>query len=201
MTTPINLQIKRADNTWDIIEAAPLLIEEGQELIPTGTFQLYRGFPEFESNLFDYQTMRDRYVESLELTGEDNPGYLGELHFTGVGFFEWKYQGIQLKESEVWQIVDCIQDYAAGKEQRIANGMILPKPEQPEDESLYFKYGKNQIVSDIRLEEMEGHFILLINDVPTAQIELLEEDWEITGGDIFDTDLKKEVMRRIRANT
>lgn len=40
MTNPINLQIKRADNTWDIIEAAPLLIEEGHELIPTGTFQL-----------------------------------------------------------------------------------------------------------------------------------------------------------------
>jgi len=36
---------------------------------------------------------------------------------------------------------------------------------------------------------------------PTAQIELLEEDREITGGDIYDHDLKKEVLRRIKANT
>jgi hypothetical protein len=201
MTIPINLQIKRADNTWDIIEAAPLLIEEGRELIPTGTFQLYRGFPEFESNLFDYETMRERYVESLELTGENNPGYLGELHFTGVGFFEWKYEGLQLQESEVWQIVDCIQDYAAGKKRPMANGIILPKPEQPEDESLFFKYGKNQIVSEVCIEEIEGHFVVLVNGDPIAQFELLKENWEITSGDIDDADLKEEVIRRIRANT
>jgi hypothetical protein len=201
VTSPINLQIKRADNTWDIVEAAPLLIEEGQELVPTGTFQLYRGFPEFDSHLFDAEALRERYVESLELMGEANPGYLGELHFTGVGYFEWKYLGGQLQENEVWQIVDCIQDFSAGKKLPMANGIILPKPEQPEDESLYFKYGKNQVVSNIRIEEMEGHFAVHINGEPTAQIELLEEDWEITGGDIYDADLKEEVLRRIRANT
>jgi hypothetical protein len=201
MTSPINLQIKRFDGTWDIIEAAPLLIEQGHELIANGTYQLYRGFPEFDSNLFDFQAMRERYVESLELTGEDNPGYLGELHFTGIGFFEWKYVGDQLQDSEVWQIVDCIQDYAAGKEQPMANGIILPRPEQPEDESLYFKYGKDQVVTDIRLEEMEGDFIVLIDGNPTAKFELLEQDWEITGGDIYDADLLAEILRRIKANT
>ena len=201
MTSPINLQIKRLDGTWDIIEAAPLLIEEGHELVPTGSYQLYRGFPEFDSNLFDFQTMRERYVESLELTGEDNPGYLGELHFTGIGYFEWKYVGHQLQDGEVWQIVDCLQDYAAGKVHPMDNGIILPKPEQPEDVSLYFKYGKDQIVRDIRLEEMEGHFVVLINSDPTAQFELLEQDWEITGGEIDDADLLAEILRRIKANT
>ncbi|SDE35653.1 hypothetical protein SAMN05216464_105332 [Mucilaginibacter pineti] len=201
MTDPINLQIKRTDGTWDIIEAAPLLIEEGHELTPTGTYQLYRGFPEFDSNLFDADALRERYMENIELMGEDNPGYLGELHFSGIGYFEWKYEGDRLQENEVWQIVDCIQDYAAGKMQPMANGIILPKPEQSEDESLYFKYGKDQVVSHIRLEEMEGHFIVLINGKPTAQIELMEEDWEITGGDIYDRDLLEEILRRIKANT
>jgi len=201
MTAPINLQIKRLDNTWDIIEAAPLLIEDGHELIPTGTYQLYRGFPEFESDLFHYQAMRERYVESLELTGEDNPGYLGELHFTGMGFFEWKYEGKQLQESEVWQIVDCIQDYAAGKLQTMENGIILPNSEQREGQFLCFKYGYGQVVSDICIEEMEGHFIVLINGEPTARLELLEEDWEITGGDIGDADFLAEILRRIKANT
>jgi len=201
MTDPINLQIKRTDGTWDIIEAAPLLIEEGHELIPTGTYQLYRGFPEFDSNLFDADALRERYMENIELMGEDNPGYLGELHFSGIGYFEWKYEGDQLQENEVWQIVDCIQDYAAGKMQPMANGIILPKAEHPEDESLYFKYGKNQVVSHIRLEEMEGHFIVLINGEPAAQLELLEDDWEVTGGDIYDRDLLDEILRRIKANT
>jgi hypothetical protein len=201
MTNPINLQIKRADNSWDIIEAAPFVREEGQELIPTGVFQLYRGFPEFDSNLFDADELRERYMESIELIGEANPNYLGELHFTGMGFFEWKYEGKQLQETEVWQIVDCIQDYAAGKVPLMANGIILPKEDQPEEVPLTFKYGKNQVVSHIRIEEMEGHFIILINGEPTAQIELMEEDWEITGGDIYDRDLKEEVLRRIKANT
>jgi hypothetical protein len=201
MTDPINLQIKRTDGTWDIIEAAPLLIEEGHELIPTGTYQLYRGFPEFDANLFDADALRERYMESIELMGEDNPGYLGELHFSGIGYFEWKYDGNQLQENEVWQIVDCIQDYAAGKLQPMANGIILPKSDLPEDQSLYFKYGKDQVVSHIRLEEMEGHFIVLINGEPTAQLELLEDDWEVTGGDIYDRDLLNEILRRIKANT
>lgn len=200
MTHPINLQIKRADNSWDIIEAAPLLIEEGHELIPTGTFQLYRGFPEFDSNLFDADALREQYMESISLMGEDNPGYLGELHFTGIGMFEWKYEGSQLQEMEVWQIVDCIQDHAAGKVPVIANGIIMPPPEEPEELPLAFKYGKNQVVSHVRLEEMEGHFIVLINGEPTAQIELMEDDWEVTGGDIYDSDLLEEILRRIRAN-
>lgn len=201
MTSPINLQIKRIDGTWDIIEAAPLLIEEGHELIPTGTFQLYRGFPEFDSNLLDADELRERYMQNMELTGEDNPGYLGELHFSGIAYFEWKYKGHQLEEREVWQIVDCIQDYAAGNVQPADNGIILPGSEQPQDESLYFKYGKDQVVSDVSLEKTEGHFIVLINGEPAAQIELIEEAWEITGGDIYDPDLKAEIFRRIRANT
>lgn len=201
MTDPINLQIKRADNSWDIIEAAPLLIEDGKELIPTGTFQLYRGFPEFGSNLFDAEALREKYMESITLMGEGNPGYLGELHFTGIGFFEWQYTGTQLLEAEVWQIVDCIQDVAAGKKLPMEHGIILPKAVQPENVPLNFPCGKNQVVSQIRVEEMEGHFIVFINGEPAAQIELLEEDWEVTGGDIYDRDLLAEILRRIKANT
>lgn len=201
MTDPINLQIKRADNSWDIIEAAPFVREEGQELVPTGAFQLYRGFPEFDSNLFNADELRERYMESITLIGEENPNYLGELHFTGISYYEWKYEGRQLQESEVWQIVDCIQDYAAGKVPLMANGIIMHKEFQPEELPLTFKYGKNQVVSHIRIEEMEGHFIVIVNGEPVAQIELLAEDWEVTGGDIDDRDLLDEVLCRIKANT
>lgn len=200
MTNPINLQVRRADDTWDIIEAAPLLIEEEQELIPTGTFQLYQGFPNLNGTEINSQA-HAKYVESLTLMGEDNPGYLGELRFTGVAYFEWKYAGSRLTESEVWQIVDCIQDLAAGKDRPSDNGIILAKDEETPLPALDFKYGKNQVTYRISILEMEGHFVVLINGEPTAQLELLEEDWEITGGDIYDPDLFAEVLRRIKANT
>jgi hypothetical protein len=32
-------------------------------------------------------------------------------------------------------------------------------------------------------------------------IEVMEEDWEIAGGDIYDRDLLEEILHRIRANT
>jgi hypothetical protein len=201
MTHPFNLQIRRADDTWDIIEAAPILIEEDKELVPTGVYQLYQGFPDFECNGHDVDALRERYMESIELTGEDNPGYLGELHFTGIAFFEWKYEGRQLNKSEVLQIVDCIQDQAAGNIPIIVNGVMIPKSELPEEIPLTFKYGSKQVVSHIRIEEMEGHFIIIIDGEPTAQIELLEDDWEVTGGDIYDRDLLDEIIRRIKANT
>lgn len=202
MTDPINLQVRRADNTWDIIEAAPLLIEEEKQVKATGTFQLYQGFPNLSASKINGEA-HERYLESLTLMGEANPGYLGELHFTGVAYFEWKYEGGRLTENEVWQIVDCIQDLAAGKHRPTDNGIILAKAESEQQQlpELTFKYGKNQVTYQIRIEEMEGQFVVLINGEPTAQIELLEEDWEITGGDIYDTDLKAEVIRRIKANT
>jgi hypothetical protein len=199
MTSPINMQIKRTDGTWNIIEAAPLLIEEGHDLISTDTYQLYLGFPEIDGNIFEAQIMRERYMQNMELMGEDNPGFLGELHFSGIAYFEWKYEGHQLQENEVWQIVDCMQDYAAGIEQEISNGVILPK-ELPHDRLLTFNYGKNGVVSHIRLEEMEGQFIVLSNGEPIAKIECME-DWEVTGGDIDDPDLLAEIMRRIKANS
>lgn len=200
MTDPINLQVRRFDDTWVIIEAAPLLTEEGHELRPTGTFQLYRGFPNL-ANTTASSDAHERYLESLSLMGEDDPGYLGELHFTGVAYFEWKYDGPYLTENEVWQIVDCIQDLAAGKYRPSDNGIFLARENADPKPPLHFKYGKNRITYQIRIEEMEGRFIVLIDGEPTAQLELLEADWEITGGDIYDRDLLQEIIHRIKANT
>jgi len=78
--------------------------------------------------------------------GEDNPGFLGELRFTRIGHFEWVYKGHQLQETEVWQIVNFIQNYAAGKVPVIANGIMMPPAEEAEELPLHFKNGKNQKV-------------------------------------------------------
>jgi hypothetical protein len=86
--------------------------------------------------------MRDRYLENIELETEANPGYLGLLHFKGIGFFEWKYEGQQLTEPEVWQLVDCIQDYHAGKATTTERGILTQSSNAPQDIDFCFRYGK-----------------------------------------------------------
>lgn len=182
MRNPINLQIQNAQRYWTIVEVTPLLIEKGNKLISTGTYELYKGYPEHDSDLYNAEALLERYLAALELSGEDHPGFLGALHFKGIDFFEWKYEGTQLTEFEVLQIVDCIQNYTSVH-------------------SLDFKFGRDQVVYQIRIEEMEGHYAVFVDDVFTAQVELMEEDWEITSGDIYDPDLRDEVLKRINANS
>ncbi|WP_345948986.1 hypothetical protein ABDD95_19250 [Mucilaginibacter sp. PAMB04274] len=126
--------------------------------------------------------MRDKYLANFALTGKDHPGFLGELLFTGLDFFEWKYNGTQLIKVEVLQIVDCIQDYASAH-------------------SLNFNFSRNQVVDQIRIEKYKGYYKIFINDVYTAQIEWLQEEWVITAGSIGEPDLRAEVIKRINANS
>ena len=152
MRNPINLQIQRADRYWTLIEVTPLLIEEGNELVGTGIYELYEGYPDQESDLYDVEALREKYLANLELSGDDHPGFLGALHFTGMDFFEWRYKGTQLTEFEVLQIIDCIQDYTS-------------------IHSLNFKFGRDQKVYRIRLEKKDSHYVVFIDDLISAQIE------------------------------
>jgi hypothetical protein len=200
MNKPITIEIKRQDESWDLVEVMPVWMEQGDAFVTTGSYRLCRGYPEFYSKLYDAEAMRERYLENIELQAEAHPDYLGQLHFKGIGFFEWKYEGDQLTEREVWQLVDCIQDYNSGKASTTEHGFLTQRRNAPKDIDLYFRYGKNNQTYHIRIEEMEGQFIVLINGEPAAKIECME-DWEVTGGDIYDSDLLAEIIRRIRANT
>jgi hypothetical protein len=42
--------------------------------------------------------------------GDDDPCFLGQLCFEGIAFFKWRYQGGQLSEDDIWQIVDLMQN-------------------------------------------------------------------------------------------
>jgi hypothetical protein len=175
MNNPVTIEIKRQDDSWDLVEVMPVWVEQGHEFVSTGSFRLYRGYPEFDSKLYDAEAMRKRYLENIELQAEAHPGYLGLLHFKGVRFFEWKYEGHQLVENEVWQLVDCIQDYTSGKGTMTEHGFPTQSDNAPKDIDLYFRYGKDQRTFHIRIEEMEGQFIVLINGEPAAKIDV----WKI----------------------
>jgi hypothetical protein len=83
---------------------------------------------------------------------------------------------------EVLQIVDCIQDFASVY-------------------SLNFKFSRNQVVYEIRIGEKECHYAIFIDDGFMAQIELMEEGWKDTSGDMDDRDLREEVIRHINASS
>ena len=201
MNNPVTIEIRRQDDSWDLIEVMPVWIEKEGIYIPNGSYHLCQGYPYLDSDRYDAEAMRERYMENFEVEREEHPGYLGQLHFKGLGFFEWKYDGHQLTEPEVWQLIDCIQDYHSGKAYTTENGMLTQSANAPKDIDLYFRYGKNQVTCHIRIEEMEGQFIVLVNGEPAARVEYMEDDWEVTGGDIYDSDLLAEVIRRIKANT
>jgi hypothetical protein len=124
MNNPVTIEIKRNDSSWDLIEIMPVWVEHNDVYIPNGSYHLCQGYPFEDSERYDAETMRERYMEHFETERENHPGYLGMLHFKGVGFFEWKYEGNQLIESEVWQLIDCIQDHMSGKIYTTENGIL-----------------------------------------------------------------------------
>jgi hypothetical protein len=91
-------------------EQLPTYQEERGSYKPSGTFRIYAGYsPNDNQYCYDAAAI-ENYYDDLELKGEDNPYFLGKLHFRGFPYFEWQYEGVSLSSNEVWQIVDLIQN-------------------------------------------------------------------------------------------
>ncbi|WPU96443.1 hypothetical protein SNE25_13025 [Mucilaginibacter sabulilitoris] len=149
---------------------------------------MYEGYPAEESE--DIEERLERYLEYVELEGEANPGFLGELHFQGMTVYEWIYTGQRLSEAEVLQVVDLLQD----------NQPVFVSGNDP-DTALSFTYDRFHERKYIQLMADEGRFLVFINGGFSAEIELMGTEWEISGGDISDHRLEREIMRRIRDYT
>ncbi|HEK22066.1 MAG: hypothetical protein C0191_04690 [Mucilaginibacter sp.] len=187
MTTPVSVQIQRATGQWSLIEVVPVCSEQEKQLVSTGIYQLYEGFPD---------------MDDIEHFDDDSTYFLGELHFTGFEHFEWKYVGQQLNQTEVEHIVDLIQAYNSGPESAYTDGApsIPINPQQKKDSStvssLTFLYVNESNTLAIRLEENEGHYVVYINGGFAALLEL-RDSWEVTSGVIFDPILLGEIIRFI----
>lgn len=55
--------------------------------------------------------LREEYFDNLELMGDDNPCFSGELHFNGFAYFKCRYLVNRLFEGEMWQIVDQLRNF------------------------------------------------------------------------------------------
>lgn len=188
LNNPALIQITRDNGRMETVDIFPVYRQEGELYVATQAFRLYEGYPDEGGE--DFEERLERYLEYVELEGEANPGFLGELHFPGTTVFEWKYMGQRLSEAEVLQVVDLLQDNQPG----FLFGNDLDTP-------LSFTYDRFHERKYIQLMADEGRFLVFINGGFSAEVEMMETEWEITGGDISDYTLEREIMRRIRDYT
>ena len=188
LNNPALIQITRDNGRMETVDIFPLYRPDGWLYVATQAFRLYEGYPDEESEGFEERL--ERYLKYLELEGEAHPGFFGELHFQGTTVYEWKYTGNLLSEAEVLQIVDILQD----------NQPVFLSGNDP-DTALSFTYDRFHERKYIQLVADEARFLVFINGGFSAEIGRMETEWEITGGDITDNRLEREIMRRISAYT
>jgi hypothetical protein len=188
LNNPALIQITRDNGYEQPIDIFPVYRQEGNVYVATRAFRIYEGYPAEDGE--DFEERLDKYLEYIELEGEANPGFLGELHFDGMTAFEWKYSGNRLSEAEVLQVVNVLQDTQP----------VFLSGNDPET-ALSFTFDRFHERKYIQLMADEGRFLVFINGGFAAEIELMEDDWEITGGEIDNPQLLAEVLRRIRTHS
>ncbi|SDE63060.1 hypothetical protein SAMN05216464_10826 [Mucilaginibacter pineti] len=186
LNNPALLQIIRDGGLVQPLDIFPVYRQEGNVYVATSAYRLYEGYPAEEGD--DFEERLDKYLEYVELEGAEHPGFLGELHFQGSTAFEWKYSGTALSEAEVLQVVELLQD----------NQPTFLRGNDPDTE-LSLTYDRFNERKYIQLMPDEGRFLVFVNGGFAAEIEMMEEDWEITGGDLPDAALESEILKRIRA--
>lgn len=188
LNNPALIQITRDNGRLETIDIFPVYRQEGDLFVATQAFRLYQGYPNEDAD--DYEERLDKYLESLELEGEAHPGFFGELPFQGMTVYEWKYSGSQLSETEVLQIVDLLQD---------DQPMFISGNDS--DAAMAFTWDRFHERKYIQLMADDDRFLVFINGGFAAEVEMMDSDWEITTGDLPDSQLQAEILRRIRAHT
>jgi hypothetical protein len=92
------------------LELIPVYRKAGDRYVATKDFRVYNAYVPDVDGYLDGDALKEQYFDNLEIMGDDNPCFLGELQFRGVAYFEWRYVGEQLNIYEVWQIVDLMQN-------------------------------------------------------------------------------------------
>ncbi|TSJ44419.1 hypothetical protein FO440_09640 [Mucilaginibacter corticis] len=184
LNNPALIQITRDDGSHQPIDIFPVYRQEGDLYVATQAFRIYEGYPAEEGE--DFEQRLENYLEYVALEGIAHPGFLGELHFQGTTTFEWKYLGNRLSEAEVLQVVDILQDHQP----------VFLSGNDP-DTQLSFTYDRFHERKYIQLMADEGRFLVFINGGFSAEIELMETEWEVTSGDLADLQLETEILRRV----
>jgi hypothetical protein len=110
LNNPFFIEVSRTSGRFRPLELIPIYLQHEDRFVATPNYRIYNGYEPDEEQYVNGDILREQYFDNLELMGNDNPCFLGELHFNGIGYFEWRYIGERLCEREVWQIVDLLQN-------------------------------------------------------------------------------------------
>jgi hypothetical protein len=107
---PFFIEVSRPAGNYRTLELIPIYQQRGNSFGATWSYRIYADYEPDEQQYFNGDTLREQYFDNLDLMGDDNPCFFGELHFNGIAYFEWRYSGDRLSGKEVWQIVDLLQN-------------------------------------------------------------------------------------------
>ena len=103
----IEVQNQGLERTLELI---PVYRKDRDHYVATNDFRIYYAYVPDVDGYPDGEALKEQYLDNLEIMGDDNPSYLGELQFRGFAFFEWRYVGDRMNFYEVWQIVNQLQN-------------------------------------------------------------------------------------------
>ncbi|GAA3990460.1 hypothetical protein [Mucilaginibacter dorajii] len=83
---PALIQITRDNGRMETADIFPVYRQESEVYVATQALRLYQGYLDNDSE--DFEERLERYLEYVDLEGEANPGFWGELHFHGITLYE-----------------------------------------------------------------------------------------------------------------
>jgi hypothetical protein len=96
MTNPVQTSLLQADGSKRYVIIEPVLKKDAPaHLHETGIFKIYKDAFGDESHLFTEPAEKEGQAD--DLPDEQNPDYLGRLHFSGK---RWRYEGSGLSSKE-----------------------------------------------------------------------------------------------------
>jgi hypothetical protein len=105
MTDPVQTSLPQADGSKRYIIIEPVLKKDAPaHLHETGIFKIYKDAFGDESQLFTEPAEKEGQAD--DLPDEQNPDYLGRLHFSGK---HWRYEGSGLNSKEQETLAKFIQ--------------------------------------------------------------------------------------------
>ncbi len=106
INNPLHIEITNATGNYKALELLPVYREGRENYEATASIRLFTGYTPEDSEFAESIVGIEQYLDNLDIMGENDPHFLGTLHFTGIGLLEWRYDGGVLTEFEVLQVID-----------------------------------------------------------------------------------------------
>ncbi|UOE48720.1 hypothetical protein MTO98_30435 [Mucilaginibacter sp. SMC90] len=199
LNNPVSVAVVRENGSLEIFDLIPVYEEEAHAFVATDVLRIYEGFPRAGEDGSAEQSNRDRYLQYIDSPEIHHDFFLGELRLNRDRIPDWKYQGNKLTSNEIWQLVTALKVLTDEHIEEEAAIAAILNEEANSTKSMAFIYGEDFQADTVRIQEMKGHFIILINEQIVAKLEMTGGHWEVTGGSIDDPFLLSEIISHINA--